>query len=144
MKTSASEFIRDAMNANICFLPNSPTVSTFCFGTIGWGTKTRGDDLDRLYDKFRSTGGNFFDSAHVYAFWLPNGLGASEQALGEIVRRRRDRGNVVLATKGGHPNMTGGYPRPDRYLSPEVISQDIADSLDRLGVDTIDLYFLHR
>src|SRR6185295_8293975 len=107
--------------------------STFCMGTIGWGTKTNSDHLDRLYDTFRTAGGNFFDSAHVYSFWLPNGLGASERALGEIVRRRADRDRVILATKGGHPHVAGGYDRPDRYLAPEVIAKDIAESLERLG-----------
>src|SRR5262249_49753406 len=98
----------------------------------------------RLYDTFREAGENLFDSAHVYAFWLPGGSGASERALGEIVRRRGDRANVVLATKGGHPHMKGGYERPERYLSPEVIAGDIAESRGRLGVEAIDLYFLHR
>ena len=123
---------------------NGVRASAFGLGTIGWGTKTCGDDLDRLYDTFRAAGGNFFDSAHVYAFWLPSGTGASERALGEIVRRRGDRDRVILATKGGHPNIPNGYPRPDRYLAPEVVARDIAESLDRLGVDSIDLYFLHR
>jgi len=118
--------------------------SAFCLGTIGWGTKIVGDNLDRLYDAFRTGGGNFFDSAHVYSFWLPNGAGASERALGEIVRRRGDRDRAILATKGGHPHMAGGYDRPDRHLAPEVIARDIAESLDRLAVDAIDLYFLHR
>jgi aryl-alcohol dehydrogenase-like predicted oxidoreductase len=40
--------------------------------------------------------------------------------------------------------MAGGYPRPDRYLAPEVIARDVEESLERLGVDAIDLYFLHR
>lgn len=128
----------------IQFSDDTPPASAFCLGTISWGTKTTGDALDRLYDTFRSAGGNFFDSAHVYAFWLPDGLGASERALGEIVRRRGDRANVLLATKGGHPHMEKGYPRPDRYLAPEVIRSDVAESLDRLGTDAIDLYFLHR
>jgi aryl-alcohol dehydrogenase-like predicted oxidoreductase len=60
------------------------------------------------------------------------------------VRRRNDRGNVILATKGGHPHLANGYPRPERYLAPEVIAQDIAESLERLGIERIDLYFLHR
>jgi aryl-alcohol dehydrogenase-like predicted oxidoreductase len=119
------------------------TASTFCLGTIAWGTSVRGEDLDRLYDAFRAAGGNFFDSAHVYACGLSDGAGASERALGEIVRRRGDRQRVILATKGGHPAIAG-YPRPDRYLSPQVIASDIRESLDRLGVDSIDLYFLHR
>src|ERR1043166_9363439 len=86
-------------------------VSRFCLGTISWGTKLTGDNLDRLYDVFREAGGNFFNTAHVYACWLPNGIGASERALGEMVKRRGDRGRVLLATKGGHPNFSPGYPR---------------------------------
>jgi aryl-alcohol dehydrogenase-like predicted oxidoreductase len=113
-------------------------------GTIPWGTTVRGNALERLYDSFREAGGNFFDSAHVYAFWQPDGLGASERALGDIVRRHGDRERVILATKGGHPHMKGGYDRPDRYLAPDVIARDIDESLERLGVDSIDLYFLHR
>ncbi len=119
------------------------SVSKFALGTIPWGTKLRGDDLDRLYDTFRAAGGNVFDSAHVYAFWLPGGSGASERALGEIVRRRGDRANVILATKGGHHHVNG-YHRPDRYLAADVIARDVAESLERLGVESIDLYFLHR
>ena len=115
-----------------------------CFGTIGWGVKITGDELDRLYDAFREAGGNFFDSAHVYAFWLPNGYGSSDRALGEIVLRRGDRRNVILATKGGHPSAKNGYERPDDYLSPRQIASDVADSLGWLGVDRIDLYYLHR
>jgi aryl-alcohol dehydrogenase-like predicted oxidoreductase len=125
-------------------MPDFAAHSTFGLGTIPWGTKLRGEELDRLYDAFREAGHNFFDSAHVYAFWLPGGAGASERALGEIVRRRGDRENVILATKGGHPPMKGGYDRPERYLSREVIARDVAESLERLGVEAIDLYFLHR
>jgi aryl-alcohol dehydrogenase-like predicted oxidoreductase len=79
----------------------------------------------------------------VYAFWLPGGDGSSETALGDIVRRNHDRANVLIATKGGHPSMKG-YERPDDYLSPRQINKDIADSLERLGLDSIDLYYLHR
>src|SRR3954471_18781148 len=128
----------------VTFFPNAPLASPFALGTAVWGSTFRGDEVDRLYDTFRAAGGNVFDSAHIYACWLPDGLGASEGALGEIVRRRGDRRDVLLATKGGHPNFANGYPRPDRYLAPDVIRQDLTESLDRLGVDAIDLYFLHR
>ena len=126
------------------FAPGLPEASAFGLGTISWGTKTRGDELDRLYDAFREAGGNIFDSAHVYAFWLPDGLGASERAMGEIVRRRGDRANVILMTKGGHPHMDGGYARGEHYLSPQQIAADVRESLDRIGESAIDLYFLHR
>jgi aryl-alcohol dehydrogenase-like predicted oxidoreductase len=50
----------------------------------------------------------------------------------------------VVATKGGHPDAGPRYPRPDRYLSPELLAADITDSLRSLAIDTIDLYYLHR
>ena len=119
------------------------TPSPLALGTVGWGTKLTGDKLDALYAAYRQAGGNVFDSAHVYAFWLPDGHGSSERALGQLVRKDGDRNNVLLATKGGHPGMKG-YERPDDYLSPRQIDSDVADSLNRFGEDTIDLYYLHR
>jgi aryl-alcohol dehydrogenase-like predicted oxidoreductase len=50
----------------------------------------------------------------------------------------------VIATKGGHPAAGEGYLRPEDFLAPEVLARDVAESLERLGVDTIDLYWLHR
>jgi aryl-alcohol dehydrogenase-like predicted oxidoreductase len=118
--------------------------SAIALGALAWGSKITGDAVDRLYDTYRAAGGTFFDTAHIYAGWLPNGLGASERALGEIVRRRRDRANIIIASKGGHPDAGSWYRRPDRYLSPERVDMDITESLDRLGDSMIDLYFLHR
>lgn len=97
----------------------------------------------RLYRAFREAGGTLFDTAHCYCFWVEEGSGASERALGECLRRSGDREEVIVATKGGHP-AGPGYPRPDRYLSPDVIASDIGEGLERLGVERIDLYYLHR
>jgi aryl-alcohol dehydrogenase-like predicted oxidoreductase len=118
-------------------------VSAICLGTAEWGTKADDVQVDRLYETYRAAGGNCFDSAHVYAMWA-NATGASERALGACVRRHGDRGDVVLCTKGGHPDAGAKYPRPDRYLAAGVIARDVAESLERLGTDVIDLYFLHR
>lgn len=118
-------------------------VSTFCYGGGAWGTLVRGGDMDRLINAFRDCGGNFFDTAHVYSSWLEGGTGASELALADYFRRNGGMDEVVVATKGGHPGMPG-YRTVDRYLSPERIGADIDDSLGRLGLETIDLYWLHR
>jgi aryl-alcohol dehydrogenase-like predicted oxidoreductase len=118
--------------------------SALCYGMGAFGTAVVGDDAHRLYAAFRQAGGTFFDSAHCYGFWVEGRLGASERCLGECVRRCGDEGRVVIETKGGHPAYLPGYPRPDRYLAPEVIASDIGESLDRLGVGRIDLYTLHR
>jgi len=119
-------------------------LSAFCQTAAHFGTTVCGDAMRRLYDNFRQAGGNFFDTAHCYCFWLENGHGTSERALGECIRAQNDRANLIITTKGGHPAVEPRYPRPPAYLSPAVIASDIQESLDRLGVDQIDLYFLHR
>jgi len=120
------------------------TVHPICLGLGDFGTRVAGEAALRLFEGFVAAGGNFVDTAHCYGFWVPDGLGASERQLGECLRRLGGREQVVIATKGGHPDGGEDYPRPDQYLAPVVVSCDIDDSLDRLDIDTIDLYLLHR
>jgi aryl-alcohol dehydrogenase-like predicted oxidoreductase len=117
-------------------------LSALCLGAGAFGLPR--DEMLRLYEQFRGAGGNCFDTAHCYSFWLPNGLGAPERALGDAIRHFVDRDNIVVITKGGHPGSDPDYPRPDFYLAPEVVAGDIAESLERLQIETIDFYFLHR
>ncbi len=125
-------------------LPNTDLkVSTICYGGGAWGTVVTGQRMDRLIHAFRDAGGNFFDTAHAYSFWLPGGNGASEVALADYFRRHGGRNEIVIATKGGHPSGNG-YRKVDQYLSAGRLAADIDDSLGRLGVDTLDLYWLHR
>jgi aryl-alcohol dehydrogenase-like predicted oxidoreductase len=119
-------------------------LSVLCLGNAAFGTGISLDHQDQIYTAFRSAGGTSFDTAHCYCFWLPGGAGSSERELGECICRHGDVGKVQILTKGGHPDGGARYPRPDAYLAPEVISSDIADSLERLKMDSIDVYFLHR
>lgn len=119
-------------------------VSELCFGMGGFGTTTRGDKTDHLVAAYLEAGGNFFDTAHCYLFWEANGDGASEREVGACLRRLGVRNQVVVATKGGHPDAGEAYRRPDDYLSEKVITSDIDESLERLGDVPIDLYYLHR
>lgn len=126
-------------------IPNTDLeVSALCLGGGGIGARVSGAGLDRLVARYLDVGGNFFDTAHCYAFWEPAGAGCSEWELGACLRRLNAWDRVVVATKGGHPDMGEAYRRPDAYLSPEVIAADLDDSLQRLGRDRIDLYYLHR
>ncbi len=120
------------------------TVSVLGFGAAEMGTGVSGDDATLLVADFVEAGGNFFDTAHCYAFWKPGGLGASERALGAALRRLGYVGKVIIATKGGHPEVGPDYRRPDDFLAENVLVGDIESSLFRLGVETIDLYYLHR
>jgi aryl-alcohol dehydrogenase-like predicted oxidoreductase len=120
------------------------SVAAFCYGVMHFGTKARGRDALELYHLYREAGGNFFDTAHCYACWLPGGDGASERELGACLRHFGDRHEVVISTKGGHFAAGSSYPRPDDCMTPRVIASDITESLERLQIETIDLYVLHR
>ncbi|MHB9130125.1 MAG: aldo/keto reductase [Armatimonadota bacterium] len=119
-------------------------VSAICYGAAPFGTTVQGEQAERLFGQYRAAGGNFFDTAHCYCFWLENGNGTSERALGEMVRRHGIRDQVVIATKGGHPAAEPAYPRPDRFISAEMVARDLDESLARLDMDHADLYYLHR
>ena len=123
---------------------SSLKLSAMCMGNAAFGTGLPETQTDRLYAAFREAGGNCFDSAHCYCFWLPGGQGCSERALGKCIHRHGDVGQVSVITKGGHPAAPPAYPRPDAYLSPEILGEDIDDSLDDLNGNGIDLYILHR
>jgi aryl-alcohol dehydrogenase-like predicted oxidoreductase len=120
------------------------SVSALCFGTADWGTTTPEAKAERLLMAYVEAGGNFLDTAHVYAFWQPNGLGQSERTVGNLVRRLKLQNQVVVATKGGHHDISPDYPRPAHFLAPEVLASDIHESLQRLQMDTTALYYLHR
>lgn len=77
-------------------------------------------------------GYTFFDTAAVY------GLGHNETLVGEVLGRRRDE--FVLASKAG---LSRGTQR-ELNGRPEVLKETCEESLTRLGVEVIDLYYLHR
>ncbi|WEG14596.1 aldo/keto reductase [Pullulanibacillus sp. KACC 23026] len=85
-----------------------------------------------VLDRFFDIGGNTIDTAHVYCG------GESEVAIGQWLKERNNREDVVILTKGAHHDQNG--PR----VNPEAISSDLLTSLERLGTDYIDLYALHR
>lgn len=122
----------------------SLSVSRLCLGLGDLGTRLTGPPAVHLLETFLAAGGNFVDTAHCYGFWGPGGIGASERELGRVIRELGCRDRVVIGTKGGHPAADPDYPRPDAYLSPEVLASDVGESLERLSVDAIDLYLLHR
>jgi len=119
-------------------------VSALCYGAVPFGMTVTGAEGDRLFNAFLEAGGNFFDTAHCYCCWLEGGDGMSERTLGEMVRRFGVRDRVVIATKGGHPNIPPAYVGREHYLSPEVVGRDLDGSLQRLGMDFVELYYLHR
>jgi aryl-alcohol dehydrogenase-like predicted oxidoreductase len=112
-----------------------------CLGTADLGSTVEQTASFALLDAYLDLGGNFLDTAKVYADWLPGECSSSERLLGEWMRQRRNRSKVLLATKGAHPDLTDMQtPR----LSRAEIEADLHASLRHLQTETIDLYWLHR
>ena len=93
------------------------------------------EDSRKIIKKSLDLGINFFDTANVY------GLGASEEILGRALKDYANREEIVIATKvsepmGKAPNKSG--------LSRKAIINEVEASLKRLGVDYIDLLYIHR
>ncbi len=115
--------------------------SVICLGSAPFGSGVDRAMAFHFLDIFFERGGNFIDTAHVYGAWVPGGLGLSEMIIGQWLQERGVREKVVLATKGGHPDLASMHvPR----LSRQHILADLEASLQYLGTEYIDLYWLHR
>ncbi len=128
--------------------------STLALGTDYLGTTVSREDSMRLMDRYVEAGGNVIDTAEMYARWLPGGDHQSEQVIGEWLRERpglRDR--LIISTKGAHPVLTTERDTADDALTTVAgedekkkaeIEADLDSSLQRLGIECVDLYWLHR
>jgi len=117
--------------------------SVVALGTADMGTRRPAEECFSVMGAYLEAGGAFLDTAHCYAAWVPGGEGVSEQTIEAFLHQTGARDEIFLATKGGHPGF-GGYVRPDRYLAPETLRQDFVQSLERLALDSVDLYYAHR
>lgn len=113
------------------------TVSELSLGTwqVGgvWGTGFDHDSAQKLLHAAYEEGVNFFDTADVYE------AGESERAVGRFLTSVGDKDRLFVATKCGkqiEPFVNEGF-------TPEVLRGYVEDSLERLGVECIDLIQLH-
>lgn len=107
-------------------------LGTMTFGTSRWGL---GEDGSRaVFDAYVDTGGNFVDTADVYAG------GRSEEMLGSFIAERGLRESIVLATKAGFAAGLGPHAGGN---GAKHIRAALEGSLRRLQTDFIDLYWIH-
>lgn len=118
----------------------SLSVSSLCFGAnvFGWSIHDQ-QEANTLLSTLLERGVNFLDSADMYVQWHGDGVGGeSELAIGQWLRDHKvPRDQVVIATKVGKMNRRPG-------LHPDNIRAAAKESLQRLGIDRIDLYYAHR
>jgi aryl-alcohol dehydrogenase-like predicted oxidoreductase len=110
-------------------------VTELCVGCMLFGSSTDEKDSIAIVDRALDAGLNFIDTANVY------NEGVSEEIVGKALAKSSKRDKTVLATKfwgvmGPDPN--------DRGNSRRHIIEQCEASLQRLGVDHIDLYQIHR
>ena len=107
-------------------------LGTMTFGTARWGTDEQNSQA--IFNAYVDAGGNFVDTADVYA------SGRSEELLGRFIAERKLRDQIVLATKAGFAAgkgvHTGGSGARHLHAALE-------GSLRRLGSDYVDLFWLH-
>ncbi|WP_313375397.1 aldo/keto reductase [Chishuiella sp.] len=110
---------------------------------INFGGNVFGWTLDEkqsfdILDQFTEAGFNFIDTADTYAWWVNGVGGQSETIIGKWLKERKNRENVVIATKVGSETKEHGFD-----VSKKHILKSVDESLQRLGTDYIDLYYTH-
>lgn len=115
-------------------------VSEISLGTAAYGDARTREESYALMDLYRELGGNFLDTALVYGDWGPEPA-SSEKIVGEWLKMRGLRNEMVISTKGCHPlAQQMDVPR----VGASFIQEDVEKSLQHLQTDWIDLYFMHR
>ncbi len=114
--------------------PSSLDVSVFGLGTMTFGAESDEATSHEILDRYHEAGGRFIDTADVYS------QGTSELFIGRWLAKRSDTKDLVLATKarfamGDGPDMQGA--------GAAYLERALDASLQRLGIDSIDLYQIH-
>ncbi|WP_232229137.1 aldo/keto reductase [Paenibacillus zanthoxyli] len=110
--------------------------SQLVIGTADFSRK-RLDAAFEMLDAYILRGGNTIDTANVY------GDGESELVIGQWLKSRQLRQNVVIIDKGGHYHVNANQAIVNR-LTRQDVAEDLERSLERLQTDYIDIYLLHR
>jgi aryl-alcohol dehydrogenase-like predicted oxidoreductase len=112
---------------------SAPIGERLALGTMTFGDTVDADVAGTMIDVALDAGISMIDTANGYAG------GATESMLAELLEGRRDR--VRLATKAGMPHPDAGGRPP---LSAAALRASLEGSLRRLGVDHVDLFYLHQ
>lgn len=113
-------------------------VHPLCLGGNVFGWSANAEQSQEVLTAYESAGGNFIDTADMYSRWHTGNVGGeSETIIGDWMRARGNRSDMVIATK-----VAKLATRPG--LSAANIAAAAEDSLRRLGTDYIDIYYAHH
>ena len=113
-------------------------VHPLCLGgnVFGWSATPAGSQL--VLDAYADAGGNFIDSADMYSQWHDGNIGGeSETIIGDWMKSRGNRADIIVATKVAKLSTRAG-------LAAANIAAAAEDSLRRLGTEYIDIYYAHH
>jgi aryl-alcohol dehydrogenase-like predicted oxidoreductase len=115
--------------------------AVICLGGVQFIEEREIENSFKLLNLYCELGGNFLDTANIYGKWLLDGVNSSERIIGKWLKIRKNRNRLIVATKGGHPDLT---TMNQSRLTKNEIESDLNESLKALQTDYIDLYWLHR
>ena len=114
------------------------TVYPLCLGGNVFGYSADKQSSEAVLSFYADNGGNFIDTADMYSQWAPGHIGGeSETIIGDWMKKRGNRSQMIIATKVGKLDTKPG-------LSPSNVISACEDSLKRLGSDYIDIYYSHQ
>ena len=114
------------------------TIYPLCLGGNVFGYSADKESSEAVLNFYAENGGNFIDTADMYSQWAPGHIGGeSETIIGNWMKKRGNRSQMVVATKVSKLDTRPG-------LKAENIVAACDDSLRRLQTDYIDLYYAHQ
>ncbi len=119
-------------------------VSLICLGTMTWGEQNTEKEAFEQMNLALENGINFFDTAELYS--VPpkkETWGSTEKIIGNWFKEKKNRNEVILATKVTGRSGMKWFRNKETRLNKEQITEALNGSLKRLKTDYIDLYQLH-
>lgn len=116
-------------------------VSRLALGTAQFGSGLPRERAFEQLDAYVSLGGNLIDTAHAYGNWIPGLDSPSEETVGAWLKESGKRNQVIVSTKGGHPEMSD---MTAMRVNIPALEKDLEASLRKLQMDHVDINILYN